>query len=243
MPTVDWNRRTWGGTHSWERDGDEWAHMASYCGQPYEEWKAGLVEELLVPGAVRGTSLEVGPGHGRWTEHLLERSDRVWIVDVNESCLERCRERFADRHGLNVHHTTGYSMEPVPDASVAFVWSFDVFVHLEPDVIVGYLGEAARVMEPGATAVIHHAGKPDWSLRLAPVNRRAGRPGRIAQRWLSQRRWRDDGNRSDVSPEAFARWAREAGLEVTGQRTSWGPDGRYTVDKYRDCVTELRKPS
>ncbi|MEU3019480.1 MULTISPECIES: class I SAM-dependent methyltransferase [unclassified Nocardiopsis] len=242
MPTVDWNRRTWGGTHSWERSGDEWAHMAAYCGQPYEEWKAALVGELLVPGATRGTSLEIGPGHGRWTEHLLEHADQVWIVDVNESCLDRCRERFDGHPGLRVHHTPGSSMDPVPDASVSFVWSFDVFVHLDPDVVVGYLSEIARVMAPGATAVIHHAGKPDWTLRLAPVLRRAGRPGKIVQRWLSQRRWRDDGNRSDVSPEAFARWAGEAGLEVTGQGSSWGPDGRFTVDKYRDCVTRLRRP-
>ncbi|GHC83626.1 hypothetical protein GCM10007079_24930 [Nocardiopsis terrae] len=242
MPTVEWNRKTWGKTHSWERSGDEWAFMAAYCRQPYEAWKDSLVDTLLAPGAGRGTALEIGPGHGRWTEHLLAHSPKVWIVDVNESCLDRCRERFADRPELNVHHTPGFSMDPVPDSSVDFVWSFDVFVHLDPDVITGYLGEVSRVMAPGASAVVHHAGKPDWTLRLSPLTRRAGRPGRVAQRWLSQHRWRDDGNRSDVSPGAFAAWARDAGLTVVGQRTSWGPEDQYTVDKYRDCVTELRKP-
>ena len=243
MPTVEWNRKTWGKTHSWEQSGDEWAFMAAYCRQPYPEWKGSLVDTLLAPWAARGDALEIGPGHGRWTEHLLEHSPRVWIVDVNESCLDRCRERFADRPELNTHRTPGYSMEPVPDSSVEFVWSFDVFVHLDPDVINGYLSEMSRVMAPGATAVIHHAGKPDWTLRLSPLTRRTGRAGKVAQRWLSQRRWRDDGNRSAVSPEAFARWAGAAGLQVVNQRTSWGSEDQYTVDKYRDCITQLRKPA
>lgn len=243
MPTVEWNRKTWGKTHSWDKNGDEWSFMAAYCGQPYEDWKASLIDTLLVPGASRGPSLEIGPGHGRWTEHLLEQSPHVWIVDVNENCLDHCRERFADHSGLRVHRTADCGMEPVPDASVAFVWSFDVFVHLDPDVITGYLAEMSRVMAPGATAVVHHAGKPDWSLRLSPITRRTGRPGRVAQRWISQRRWRDDGNRSDVSPEAFARWATARGLEVVEQRTSWGERGQYTVAKYRDRITVLRKPS
>ncbi|MFL1375842.1 class I SAM-dependent methyltransferase [Nocardiopsis protaetiae] len=242
MPTVEWNRKTWGKAHSWDKNGDEWSFMAAYCGQPYEEWKSSLIDTLLAPGASRGPSLEIGPGHGRWTEHLLERSPHVWIVDVNETCLDRCRERFAGHPGLRVHRTADCGMEPVPDASIAFVWSFDVFVHLDPDVITGYLAEMSRVMAPGATAVVHHAGKPDWSLRLAPATRRTGRPGRIAQRWISQRRWRDDGNRSDVSPEAFARWAADRGLEVVEQRGSWGDRGQYTVAKYRDRITVLRKP-
>jgi hypothetical protein len=100
MPTVEWNRKTWGKAHSWDKNGDEWSFMAAYCGQPYEEWKSSLIDTLLAPGASRGPSLEIGPGHGRWTEHLLERSPHVWIVDVNENCLDHCRERFADHPGL-----------------------------------------------------------------------------------------------------------------------------------------------
>ncbi|MCY9782464.1 class I SAM-dependent methyltransferase [Nocardiopsis sp. EMB25] len=243
MPTTEWNRKIWGEKHTWDHNGDEWEWMAAHCRQPYAAWKGSLVDTLLAPGATGCDVLEIGPGRGRWTEHLLEHARTVWIVDINQNCLDHCRERFGDRRGLRTHHTSDCGMEPVPDASLGFVWSFDVFVHLDEDVITGYLDEIARILEPGGSAVIHHAGKPDWTLRLAPLTRRAGRPGKVVQRWVSQRRWRDDGNRSDVSPRAFADWARAAGLRVTRQRDSWGDRGQYDVTKYRDCITLLEKPA
>lgn len=244
MPSVEWNRQTWSGRHGWERQGDEWTGMADHCGQPYEDWKQSLVDTFIVELVPVGAEVvEIAPGHGRWTEHLLARAKHVDAVDINQSCLDVCAQRFAAADNLALRLTDGSSMSFVADGSVDVVWSFDSFVHMEPEVIQGYLTEFARVIRPGGRAVIHHAGLRPWSLPLARLTRRLGQPGRVVQRWAGQGRWRDSGHRSAVSAPAVARWAVGAGLEVERQTQTWGPQGQFDVRKYGDWITIARQPS
>jgi 16S rRNA A1518/A1519 N6-dimethyltransferase RsmA/KsgA/DIM1 with predicted DNA glycosylase/AP lyase activity len=49
--------------------------------------------------------LEIAPGHGRWTEHLLAAAGSVVIVDINQECLDACRSRFGDDPRLRGHLT------------------------------------------------------------------------------------------------------------------------------------------
>jgi ubiquinone/menaquinone biosynthesis C-methylase UbiE len=241
MPSVEWNRQVWGHKHDWSREGDEWSGMARYCGQPYEDWKRALVETFIAPVPAGSRVLEIAPGHGRWTEYLLRDAARLVLVDINQSCLDSCRYRFAGDDRISYHLTDGCSLAFLPDASVDFAWSFDAFVHMDPEVVQGYLRELGRVLAPGGRAVIHHAGKPAWSLWLAPLTGRAGRPGRVLQRLASQHRLHDDGARSNVSRAMMVHWATRAGLRVRGQVQSWGDAGQHTVAKYRDAITLLEK--
>jgi SAM-dependent methyltransferase len=242
VPSVEWNRVTWGSTHEWDKDGDEWSGMAMYCGQPYEEWKADLVRTFIDPVSEGARILEIGPGHGRWTEHLVRRASSLALVDISQSCLDHCRERFAGEPTISYHLTDGCSLGFLDDHSIDFAWSFDAFVHMEGAVIEGYLAELGRVLAPGGAAVIHHADKPKWSLVIAPVAHRMGRPGQIIQRLGVLHRLRDDGHRSDVSAEMVAGWAAAAGLGARAQVSSWGDGGRHTVGKYRDRISVLHKP-
>jgi ubiquinone/menaquinone biosynthesis C-methylase UbiE len=242
VPSIDWNKRVWSEEHDWREAGDEWSGSAAHCGQPYAEWKRELVRTFITPYTEGARVLEVAPGHGRWTEHLLQRAKSVDLVEINASCLDRCRERFADHSNVSYHLTDGCSLEFLPDESIDFIWSFDSFVHMDSDVIQGYLREFARVLAPGGTGVIHHADKPDWSLRIEPLTRRAGKPGRVLQRVVSQRRLRDGGNRSNVSARMVARWAQLAGMRVSRQVDAWGDDGQYTVRRYHDRITQFGKP-
>lgn len=242
MPSVAWNRRVWGREHVWSEDGDEWSGMAAYCGQPYSEWKEELVETFMASMPSGARVLEIGPGHGRWTEYLIPKAETVALVDLNQSCLDSCRDRFEDCPNVSYHLTKAFSLQFLPDSSIDFVWSFDAFVHMDPEVVHGYLDELGRVLAPGGRAVLHHADRPDWSLKLSPIARRLGRPGRILQRLVILHRLRDDGYRSDVSARLVAQWASAAGLIVLRQTDSWGKDGRHNVRKYRDRITSLEKP-
>jgi cyclopropane fatty-acyl-phospholipid synthase-like methyltransferase len=47
-------------------------------------------------------------------------------------------------------------MHGIAEASVDLVFTFDVFVHLEPEGIGAYLHEIERVLRPGGTAVVHY---------------------------------------------------------------------------------------
>jgi ubiquinone/menaquinone biosynthesis C-methylase UbiE len=241
MPTVDWNRQIWGEQHSWAEDGDEWSGMAAFCRQPYPEWKATLVERFLTPYAGGARILEIGPGHGRWAELLAERATRLTLVDINQSCLDFCRERFGTNPHVAYHLTDGWKLDFLEPGSVDFIWSFDSFVHMDAPVVEGYISEFGRVLAPGGTVVIHHAAKPPWVLALRPVTGRLGKPGRVLQRFLVQHRLRGDGFRSDVSAAMVARWAEQAGLRVREQTDSWGDSGQYTVKKYRDCISVLER--
>ncbi len=238
MPSVEWNKQAWDSTHGWESDGDEWSGLAAHCGQPYEAWKKALIDTFMLPNiSSESDVLEIAPGHGRWTETLVPAARSVTLVDLSPTCIDVCRERFADAKNVTYHVNDGRSLPMVSDRSIDFAWSFDSFVHIEIDVIDAYLGEFARVLRPGGRFVLHHADKRDWSLSLVPVTRRLGQPGRVVQRVASQGRLRDSGNRANVSAELVARAAEAHGLRIERQTDRWGPSGEFTVTKYRDTIT------
>jgi ubiquinone/menaquinone biosynthesis C-methylase UbiE len=238
MPSVEWNRRTWDQEHSWSEAGDEWNGMAEHCHQPYEAWKQTLIETFLFPYVTSRTdALEVAPGYGRWTEHLVDRAASVTMVDLSPTCIEVCRDRFGSSPALTYIVNDGTSLPGVEDASVDFVWSFDSFVHMELPIIGAYVEEFSRVLRPGGHVVLHHAGKRLAPRALATVTSRLGQPGRVAQRMITQRRLHDSGRRADVTASDVAGLMRASGFKVVRQTNAWGDHGQYDVDKYRDIIT------
>lgn len=202
------NRAIWS-SWDWSRGGNEW----NDTDEP-EQWKAALIDEVLLPHLDDARAiLEVGPGGGRWSEVLLPRAERLTLVDVTQRALDVCRDRLAGADNVEYILSEGASLPGVDDESIDWVWSFDVFVHIAPLEVDSYLGEIARVLRPGRTAVIHHSGGlsrfPGW--------------------------------RSPMSALLFARLARDRGLEVTRQFDSWS-DGRFGVRTNHDVITVLRKP-
>ena len=240
MPSIAWNRQEWGRDHTWAALGDEWDDLAQYCGQPYDEWKATLVETFIRPNRTRADVLEIAPGYGRWTEYLVDSARSVVLVDINENCLAACRQRFGHLQHVEYHVGNGSAL-PGPNASRDFVFSFDALVHMDPPVVEAYVNEIGRILRPGGCAVIHHADKRQWSIALVSVTSRIGLIGRGVQQVASQGRLRDDGNRSHVTGQMVADWARSAGLTVE-QTRSWGSKEQYNVAKYRDLISILRKP-
>jgi SAM-dependent methyltransferase len=240
--TIDENHAIWNDQHAWPSDGDEWNGSAKFCGQPYDAWKDSLVETFLLPHLTPTSRvLEIAPGHGRWSSYLVEQAAHVDLVDLSESCISFCRDKFADRTNVDYHVNDGSTL-PVPDASVDFVWSFDSFVHMAPDVIATYLREISRVLRPGGQAVLHHAGRRHGMLWLGGL-RGLGTGGRYAYKLLSIGHLETtDGWRSNVSGRGVRSMADAAGLEVLGQTRRWGPAGEYTVERFNDWVTTFRKP-
>jgi len=241
--SVTENRQMWNDLHGWPADGDEWVGQARRCGQPYPEWKQALVDRLITPYAAPGsTVLEIAPGHGRWTEFLVQRAGRLILVDLSPRCLDFCRERFAAQGTLEYHTTDGSSLPAGLDGQVDLVWSFDAVVHIAAPEIAGYLRDIHRVLKPGGQAVLHHANRRHATLGLGWL-RRLGTAGRRLYRALSlgTDEW-DDGWRSDVSAELFARLARQAGLTVVEQFGRWGEGDAFGVPRYNDRVSILAKP-
>lgn len=108
-----------------------------------------------------GSVLEVGSGHGLVTAELIEHAARYRCVDFSERLLfEVIEHRFAehtigDEPKLTLHHDETATLAEIPDGSVDLALSFDVFVHLHPDVVHQYLTSFKRVLKPGGRIALH----------------------------------------------------------------------------------------
>jgi ubiquinone/menaquinone biosynthesis C-methylase UbiE len=216
MPTLEENR-FWD-RYAWPRDGDEWTDQAAFCGMPYPIWKQDVVAAFIVPNvAENSTVLELAMGHGRWTPFLAQRAGRYIGVDFGPSCVKFCKTKFSHLANAVFHINDGHSLPMVASNSIQFIWSFDSFVHIEPDITSGYMAEFARVLAPGGRCVIHHPGTPTSNQRI-------------------------QGGRSQLTTELFARLANANGLNVLAQVDSWGPGGRSNTKLFADCISTLEKP-
>lgn len=216
MPTLEENR-FWD-RYDWPKDGDEWTDQAAFCGMPYAVWKQDVIAAFIAPHvSENSTVLELAMGHGRWTPFLAQRARRYIGVDFGPSCVTFCRARFGNLANVEFHINDGRTIPMVANNSIQFIWSFDSFVHIEPDITAGYMAEFARVLSPGGRCAIHHPGTPSISQRT-------------------------QGGRSQLTTELFARLASARGLRVLSQTDSWGPGGRSNTKLFADCVSILEKP-
>ncbi len=153
------NREFWD-SFDWSGAGKEWTFDAKrYGGLDPESWKTSLVENSMRKHIEEGsTVVEVGPGDGRWTEELLKIAGRVLLVDISKTVLALCQARFDDQDRLAYHLTDDLSLRDIADDSVDFVWSYDVFVHINPTDIETYIKTFRRILRPGGRAIIHHSG-------------------------------------------------------------------------------------
>lgn len=203
---VALNLRKWD-SYDWSKAGEEWT--------PSEEWKQALVRDVMHKYIEPGrTVLEIGPGGGRWTEFLQKLARRLVLADLSPTCIELCKKRFAGCSNIEYFVTQGNHLPFLADASMDYVWSFDVFVHIGPQDVEKYLQEFHRVLVRGGRGIIHHP-------------REGGSP---------------DGFRASMTAELFSDLARRAGLKVVAQLTAWGDRGQFDLERYRDVITVFEKP-
>ena len=234
MPSVVENQVRWTG-HPWERQGHEWSPGGTAAGGEVFWWR-GLFPRIYrhLP-AVR--LLEIGPGFGRWSSHLIRHADQVFLVDVTERCVEHCRRRFGGRGNVHVFRNDGVSLDMIDDASVDFVFSFDSLVHADAVVVRDYLRQLARKLRPGGTGFIHHSN-------LAAL---ATSDGTLPW-WVARTHWRAE----SMSAARFREYCREAGLVCETQEViNWVGRSRKK-DRHRihgpgipmiDAISTFRRPA
>lgn len=224
MPGVDENRATWNAPSSWTAQGDEWSGA---WGGTELLWHGSLLPRLqaFLPA---GTVLELGPGHGRWTQYLKDLCDQLVLVDVAESCIDVCRERFRDAGHISYHVNDGRSLAMVPER-VDFVFSFDSLVHAEHDVLEAYLHQLADKLKPDGVAFLHHSNMGRYRTAAALARRV---PDRV-RRALTRRRllvnvyaWRAE----STTAEGFAELCERAGLACVAQEKIPWEHGRGLTD-------------
>lgn len=212
-PTLAWNRSFWA-TYEWPQHGDEWS--APFGGT--EAMWHGIVWPRVRAFLPCWHALEIGPGHGRWTQYLRRKCDRLTVVDVCPECVAACRQRFGDEARLAAVVNDGRSLRMLADDSIDFAFAWEALVHSGRAVVREYLHELARTLRPGGHALIHHSNlgayRADQVEGLDP--------------------WRDLRGRSpDLTAALFRDDCRGAGLRCVSQEIiPWGPTSLWL-----DCLS------
>ena len=191
----------------WSASGEEWTTSP--------EWKLSLIRGVLqqeIPA--EQDILEIGPGAGRWTGHLLERARRYIGVDISTTCVDHCRKLFGENNRAKFVVGSGRDLAGVEDSSIDAIWSYDAFVHINAAEVADYVGEFRRVLRPGAIAVIHHGGI-----------------GGASGGW-----------RSNLTAEAMQQMITSRGLVLEKSLDHWVDAGIVYSLTYGDRIAVIRKP-
>jgi autotransporter strand-loop-strand O-heptosyltransferase len=136
----------------WEQDGHEWSEQFGGTDKLWEEYIGSDIEKYL-----SGNVLEIACGHGRMTEKLLQNEIEYTGIDLNQNCVDRCKEIFVDYSNVNFIVNDGISLNMIGDKSIDLVFSWDSFVHMHKNVVESYFSEISRVIKDDGKILIHHA--------------------------------------------------------------------------------------
>jgi len=136
----------------WDRDGEEWSDSFGGTDTLWKKYIYGDIKEYL-----SGNVLEIACGHGRMTEKLLQNEIEYTGIDLNQNCVDRCKERFVDYSNVNFIVNDGISLNMVGDKSIDLVFSWDSFVHMHKNIVESYFSEISRVLKDDGKILIHHA--------------------------------------------------------------------------------------
>ncbi len=149
----------------WDEYSDLWDSLDGFRAYAHlgDEWGPEahvehVIERFAAPYLARDArTLEIGPGGGRYTHHLLAHCGEVIGVDCSSKMLARVRTRFPDIGRARFVKNDGHGIPMLPAASFDFACAFNVFVQFALEDVHGYLLELHRLLVPGGVATIHYA--------------------------------------------------------------------------------------
>jgi SAM-dependent methyltransferase len=160
----DWYARTWKEDPRFRVEqadvGGATAHDLSVLGG---EWGTpadldGVARRFIDPyvdvDAVVG---EIGSGGGRVAARVAPKSGRFYCFDISQGMLQQAQRTLTDHANVEYVLLDGPSRPRELDEAFHFLYSFDVFVHLDLHTIWKYVQEVERALRPGGHALLHTA--------------------------------------------------------------------------------------
>lgn len=207
--------------YDWKDAGEEWSER---WGTSAAQW-SGTIFPRIRHCLPAGTLLEIGPGYGRWTHYLKDHCQHLIVVDRAAECIEACHARFANDPRIAAYVNEGGSLSMIPDQSLDFIFSFDVFVHIKREVVETYLAEFARTLKIGGRGFIHHSNLAAFA--NSPRHKLPGFLRKLLNKWHVLD---DDHHRTPtMSAELFRQLCSKNGLQCIRQElVNWR--GRRLID-------------
>ena len=194
--------------------GDEWGHP---------EDVTAVLDEFVYPYATsEAVVVEIGSGGGRIAARVAPRVKHLYCMDISREMLERLKVVLEDRTNVSYIHVEDATFPPsLVAAQPDFIYSFDVFVHLDVHTMWKYIRQIGEALKPGGTAFLHTSNltaAEGW------------------KRFAGQARFTLEGHYF-VTPEVVRTLASHAGLTVLSE----GAETSENFYKARDYLVLLRK--
>jgi ubiquinone/menaquinone biosynthesis C-methylase UbiE len=187
-----------------------------------EFWKDGTIFRFYFDQLDTDRTLELACGHGRHAALIVEKVGHLTLVDVNEENIVRCRSRFSRHSNITYVTNNGADLRDVPSGSQTAAFCYDSMVHFEAEVVIGYLGELARILARGGRAVLHYSN----------------------MHWMLDSKYGDGPHmRNFFSAEMMTHFSQRVGFRLIGHSTlDWGAnpiwrnlDGLVLLEKVARC--------
>lgn len=203
--TKYYNHKEWT-NYNWNNGGEEWTVS--------EQWKKALIDRTIYKYfAPQKTILEIGPGAARWSVTLAKMAKHLTLLDLTEVSINLCKEKLKAYHNCQFIVGSGDNLALLPNQSIDYIWSYDVFVHIAPNDTESYIKEFARVMKTNGIAIIHHPAA-------------GGHKG---------------GFRSSTTNDFFLLALAKHNFTLIEQFEAWGDNDCYTLKAFNDIITVFRR--
>jgi len=203
-------QRYWNGD-VWERSEEKWSGKFGGTDKLWDTYIFNDIKPFL-----SGDVLEIGVGQGRMTEKLLQYDINFIGVDLNESCIEYCKNKFSDNKNVLFYTNDGLSLSMIEDNSINFIFSWDSFVHMHKNVVESYLVELNRVLKIRGHAFIHHANFWDGS----------------------EHSFKNLAGRANLRPEEMVEMCKKNNLEILSQKPIDWSNENFEIFDY---ITIIKK--
>lgn len=129
--------------------GDEWAT------REFDQW---IFQEFFKPYIINESKvMEIGCGGGKFSVMIAPFCKKLICADISQEMLNRTSQRLSNFTNVEYLKLDGKDFKGVKSESLDFVFSYDVFVHLDVEDIFCYLRDIKRMLKKGGRAAIHFA--------------------------------------------------------------------------------------
>lgn len=117
--------------------------------------KLALEEHYLPHVSPESTVLELGPGTGRMTRHVIGRCREMILVDYSKLVVSFLGEYLKGKGAFRIYQINKPAIPMVEDQSIDVVLANGVFEHLDVEEALWFLDEFFRVLRPMGVVVFN----------------------------------------------------------------------------------------